>query len=80
MIESLKGPVSSVDRMRAAAPELLAALEGVLSQMTGPVQVLGDGKGRDGTKTGLSGKEFDDLKAARIAAARTAIAKATGQK
>lgn len=55
--------------------ELLAALEGLLEQVTGPAGVWGDGRGNDGKKTGLSGQEFNDLKDARIQKARTIIAK-----
>lgn len=56
--------------------ELLAALVGCLAQLLGPALVHGDGRGNDGRKTGLSGQEFSRLKAKRIAAARSVIAKA----
>lgn len=60
----------------AAAPDLLAALEGALAQLTGPAMVYGDGRGNDGKKAGLSHQEFNALQAERIAKARAAIEKA----
>ena len=53
--------------------------EDLLEQVTGPAMVYGDGRGNDGTKTGLSHQEFNALLKNRIAAARTAIAKAKGE-
>ena len=59
-------------------PQLLAALQGLLEQATGPAAIYGDGCGRDGTKTGLSHQEFNQLRDDRINQARAAIAKAKG--
>jgi hypothetical protein len=59
-----------------AYPALLEACEGLLAQVTGPVMVHGDGRGRDGVKDGLSGDEFRALRDARIDAARAALAQA----
>jgi hypothetical protein len=65
--------------VQAAAHDLLKACEDLLEQVTGPAMVYGDGRGNDGTKTGLSHQEFNALLKNRIAAARTAIAKAKGE-
>lgn len=62
-----------------AAPDLLAALQDCLAQLEGPIEVYGDGCGNDGKKTGLSGDEFNKLKAKRLALAREAISKAKGE-
>jgi hypothetical protein len=52
---------------------LIEALRGLFAQITGPVMVHGNGCGRDGTKTGLSGEEFEALRTRRIDAARIAL-------
>jgi hypothetical protein len=67
----------AVANLLKAAPDLLAALEGLLAQSEGPAMVYGDGRGNDGTKTGLSHEEFNALRKNRIDAARAAISKAT---
>lgn len=67
-------------RLIAAAPELLAALEGALAQLTGPVMVHGNGIGANGRKTGLSGEEFKALREQRLELIRAAIAKAKDEK
>lgn len=66
-------------RLIASAPDLYAALEGCLAQLLGPAQVYGNGCGNDGTKTGLSGEEFNALQKSRIEAARAALLKARGE-
>lgn len=58
-----------------AHDELVAALSGLLEQATGPTEVYGDGIGKDGTKTGLSHWEFNQLRDERIAKARAVLAK-----
>lgn len=63
----------------AAAPEMYEALKGLLAQQEGPAMVWGDGRGNDGTKTGLSHEEFNQLLKKRIDNARAAIAKAEGK-
>ena len=60
-------------------PELLAALRGLLAQAEGPAMVYGDGRGNDGTKTGLSHEEFCALRQSRVEAARAAIRAATDE-
>ncbi len=66
-------------RLIAAAPDLLASLLDLLADVTGPAMVYGNGIGNDGKKTGLTHQEFNELRAARIANARAAIARAEGK-
>lgn len=68
-------PICKLD-VAKAAPDLLAALDGLLAEATGPAMVYGDGRGNDGRKTGLSHEEFNAQRASRIAAARSALSKA----
>jgi hypothetical protein len=53
---------------------MVEALNGLLAEATGPAMVYGDGRGNDGTKTGLSHQEFNAQRKARIDAARSALA------
>lgn len=71
--------ITQAVRLANAAPDLLNALSELLKQAVGPAAVYGDGRGNDGKKTGLSHWEFNALRDERIAQARAAIAKATGQ-
>ena len=68
--------IASAPDLIAERDELRTALRGLLDQVTGPIMVYGDGRGRDGTKIGLSDWEFLALKDKRIAKARAALAAA----
>jgi hypothetical protein len=72
-------PICKLD-VAKAAPKLLAAIEGLLAEATGPAMVYGDGRGMDGTKTGLSHEEFNAQRKRRIEAARSALSDAKGGK
>lgn len=72
--DELHGIADLID-IETGHAETTAALAGCLAQITGPAIVHGDGRGNDGRKTGLSGAEFNALRAERIAAARKILAK-----
>lgn len=57
-------------------PQLVDALKDLLAQQEGPAGVWGDGRGRDGKKTGLSGQEFNALRDKRIKTARAVLKEA----
>jgi hypothetical protein len=63
------------EQAAAELADLLAALQAILEQATGPAAIYGDGCGSDGKKTGLSHWEFNELRDKRIAQARAAIAR-----
>lgn len=69
---------SGLETVISRNADLLAALEALLDQVTGPAQVFGNGCGSDGKKTGLSGQEFNARTDSRIDQARAAILKAKG--
>lgn len=61
------------DQFARAIPVMIEALQGALTQLTGPVGVWGDGRGRDRQKTGLSHEEFNALQKSRIDNVRDAL-------
>lgn len=65
--------VQAVRKSRHLISDAAEALRGLLAQLEGPVMVHGDGIGNDGTKTGLSGEEFDALCKSRVAKARAVL-------
>ncbi len=73
-----------VSRFNAFEPgglvaEMAEVVAGLLAQEEGPAQVFGNGCGNDGTKTGLSGEEFNALRDSRLKAARAVLAKYKGE-
>ena len=74
----LREKVRAKARRMAAAAALAEAMHGLLEQATGPAAVYGDGRGRDGKKTGLSHWEFNKLRKTRIEQACAALAQWEG--